>query len=329
MKLFTIAFTLLLTLTSNTMLAQSYDTEVISAELYSGTIKRTGKLDYKRTLNLSFKSSGYLALLNIDEGELFDKGDLLASLDITELDEDKNSKYAQLMQAKREVTRISRLMKEKMASERDMDVATLDVATKRAAYQVSFYNLDKAQISAPFAGVVLARNTELGEMQSPGQQVLKIAKLEWVVKVALTGQEVSQVRLNQKVNVALNHMGRAEGIISKIPATANTASNLFTIEVLLPNIGTTAGMIAGQLANVSINFESEAFVYRLPIAALVAVDDEGKAIVVAKTQGTDFKQYSFEVFQLDNDYVYLMAKRNDSPLQIITKGWQNYSMGGN
>ena len=52
--------------------------------------------------------------------------------------------------------------------------------------------------------------------------MLKIAKLEWVVKVALTGQEVSQVRLNQKVNVALNHMGRVEGIISKIPATANS-----------------------------------------------------------------------------------------------------------
>ena len=73
-------------------------------------------------------------------------------------------------------------------------------------------------------------------------------------------------------------------------------------------------MIAGQLASVSIDFESEAFVYRLPIAALVAVDDEGKAIVVAQSQGTDFKQYSFEVFQLDNDYVYLKANRNDESI---------------
>ena len=55
-------------------MAQSYDTEVISAELYSDTIKRTGKLDYKRTLNLSFKSSGYLALLNVDEGRSLIKG---------------------------------------------------------------------------------------------------------------------------------------------------------------------------------------------------------------------------------------------------------------
>lgn len=329
MKLFTIAFTLLLIFTSNTMFAQSYDTEVINAELYSGTIKRTGKLDYKRTLNLSFKNSGYLALLNIDEGDSFKKGDLLASLDTTELAEDKNSRYAQLIQAKREVKRISRLMDEKMASERDMDSAMLDVATKRAAYQVSFYNLEKAQISAPFDGIVLTRSTELGEMQSPGQHVLKIAKLEWVIKVALTGLEVSQVKLSQQVNVSLSHMGLVEGVISKIPATANAVSNLFTIEVLLPNIETATGMIAGQFANVNIDFQSEAFVYRLPIAALVAVDDDGKAIVVAKSQGTDFKQYSFDVFQLDNNYVYLMAKRNDSPLQIITRGWQNYSMGGN
>ena len=71
--------------------AQSYDTEIISAELYNDTIQRTGKLDYKRTLALSFKSTGYLDLLTVDEGDQFTKGQLLASLDITELKQQKNS----------------------------------------------------------------------------------------------------------------------------------------------------------------------------------------------------------------------------------------------
>ena len=89
----------------------------------------------------------------------------------------------------------------------------------------------------------------------------------------------------------------------------------------------TSAMIAGQLAGVSIAFESDKFVYRLPIAALVAVDDDGKAIVIAQSpESSDFKQYRFSVLQLDNDYVYLQANRNDEALKVVTKGWQNYSL---
>lgn len=327
-QLFT-AFILLLTLFSSQAISQSYDTEVVVAELYSDTINRTGKLDYKRTLNLSFKNGGYLALLNVDEGEKFNKGQLLASLDITELKEDKNANYAQLLQAKREVKRISRLMEEKMASERDLDNAITAVETTRAAYQVSYYNLEKAQLYAPFSGIVLARNTELGELQSPGQEVLKVAKLEWVIKVALTGQEVSQVRLQQNVKVSLNHIGVVNGVVSKVPAIADGDSNLFIIEVLLPDTVSNVGMVAGQLAGVSIAFESDNFVYRLPISALVAVDEQGHAIVVAQELGKSaFSKQRFEISQLDNDYVYLKAARIGADLKIMTKGWQNFSESG-
>ncbi|UUO23455.1 efflux RND transporter periplasmic adaptor subunit [Colwellia sp. M166] len=327
MKLFLIVLTLLLISLTKPLIAQSFDTEMISAELYTNTIQRTGKLDYKRTLSLSFKSAGYLALLSVDEGEAFDQGQLLAALDVTELKENKNSYYAQLTQAKRDVKRISGLLDEKLASERDMDTAITQVETIRAAYQVAYYNLEKAQIYAPFSGVVLARNTELGELQSPGQEALKVAKLDWVVKVALTGQEISQVYLGQNVRVSISHMGIVDGTVSKIPALANSGDNLFTIEVLLPEMNITSAMIAGQLAGVSIAFESDKFVYRLPIAALVAVDDDGKAIVIAQSpESSDFKQYRFSVLQLDNDYVYLQANRNDEALKVVTKGWQNYSL---
>lgn len=324
-----ITFTLLAIFCANAVLAQSHDTETIVAEPYADTIKRTGKLDYQRTLNLSFKTAGYLSSLNIDEGEQFAKGQLLASLDVTELTEEKNANYARLLQAKREVDRISRLMKEKMASERDLDDASTQVETLRSAYQVSYYNIEKALIRAPFSGVVLTRSTELGEFQNPGQEALKIAKLAWVVKVALTGEEVSQIALGQSAKVTLNSIGIFDGVISKIPAIASNESNLFVIEVLLPNIEMSSGMIAGQLASVTIDFKSNKLVYRLPIAALVAMDEEGKAIAVAQrdTQAT-FLAQSFEVFKLDNDFVYLNAEGDDTPLTVITKGWQNFSVAG-
>jgi multidrug efflux system membrane fusion protein len=309
-------------------LSQSYDLEQVIVEPYADTIKRTGRLDFKRTLNLSFKSSGYLTKLFVDEGQYFEKDQLLASLDTTELLQNKNATYAQLLQAKREVNRQKTLLENALNSEQDLDIARTQVETTRAAYQIAFYNFEKAQVIAPFSGVVLNRYTELGELQSPGHEILKIAALDknWVVKVALTGSEVSQVRLGQKVNVSLQALGVVIGEVSKIPAIANTDGNMFIIEVLLPNLTLKSGIVAGQIAEITIDFTSDNFVYRLPISALISVDDNGQAIVITKND-QELTYQHYDIYRLDNQFLYLFASVDDQPIQIVTSGWQHIKLG--
>jgi multidrug efflux system membrane fusion protein len=317
-----------ITSASFSALSQSYDLEQVIVEPYADTIKRTGKLDFKRTLNLSFKSSGYLAKLSVDDGEYFNKDQLLASLDTTELLQNKNSTYAQLLQAKREVNRHKKLLKNELSSQQDLDIALTRVETTRSAYQIAFYHLEKSQVFAPFSGVVLKRYTELGELQSPGREILKVAALDknWVVKVALTGNEVSQVRIGQKVNVTLQTLGGVIGEVSKIPAIANTDGNMFIIEVLLPNLTLKSGLVAGQIAEITIDFTSDNFVYRLPISALISVDDTGQAVVITKNNNELAYQY-YDIYRLDNQFVYLFASVDDQPLQIVTNGWQHIKIG--
>ncbi|MBA6265122.1 MAG: efflux RND transporter periplasmic adaptor subunit [Colwellia sp.] len=313
---------------SFSVLSQSYDLEQVIVEPYADTIKRTGKLDFKRTLNLSFKSSGYLTELSVDEGQYFEKDQLLASLDTTELLQNKNATFAQLLQAKREVNRQKKLLENALNSEQDLDIALTQVETTRAAYQIAFYNFEKAQVIAPFSGVVLNRYTELGELQSPGHEILKIAALDknWVVKVALTGSEVSQVRLGQKVNVSLQALGVVIGEVSKIPAIANTDGNMFIIEVLLPNLTLKSGIVAGQIAEITIDFTSDNFVYRLPISALISVDDNGQAIVITKND-QELTYQHYDIYRLDNQFLYLFASVDDQPIQIVTSGWQHIKLG--
>ncbi len=305
--------------------AQQFDVVQVNVEPYHQEIKRTGKLDFKRTVNLSFKSVGYLTGLSIDEGGYFAKGQSLAQLDVAELIEDKNSKYAQLMQAKREVNRISALLAKKLSSQQQLDNALTLVETRRAAYKVAYYNLEKAQIIAPFDGIVLKRQTDLGELQSPGKAVLTVAAIanNWIIKVALTETEINQVRLNQAVKVNLYQLGIVNGVISKIPALADPRSNLFTIEVLLPKFSRQVRIIAGQLAEVIIATKSKKMVYRVPMSALIAVDAQGLAIVAVKSaQQQKIHREKFTIFEMDNNYLYLLAQKDAQPLQLITQGWQ-------
>ena len=309
--------------------AKTYEVEQLSVQPFTNVVQRTGTLDFKRTQNVSFKSNGYLTQLGVDSGDYFVKDQLLASLDIEELNARKNASYAKLLQAKRDVGRVKKLLKQMLSSERELDIATTLVETTRAEYQVDHYNLDKAEIFAPFDGVVLSRNTELGELQSPGQQVFTIAALEnnYVVKVALTESEVGQVYLDQAVQVLFNKIGRIDGVVTKIPAMANVAGHLFEIEVSLPSLSINHGLVAGQLAEVNIDFTSDNVVFKLPIKALMSVDKNGRALVIIQVPNKNtFEQKAFEIYKLENDFVYLRASQYDGPVNIVTQGWQNISV---
>jgi RND family efflux transporter MFP subunit len=307
--------------------SESYKVTQIEVEPYIQIIKRTGKVNFRHTLNLSFKTAGFLTKLNVDEGDTFEDEKLLAALDTSELKADLNATYARLSQAIRNVKRIKTLLAKKLSSQRELDDALTAVETTRAAHRISVYNLEKTQVFAPFSGVVVQRNTQLGEFQSPGKIALQVAALtnNLIVSVALTSEEIGFVNLNQKVKVDLPRLGLIEGVISKIPAMANSRSHLFTIEVLLPETRGYQPIIAGQMAQVLIHTQSQDFVYRLPIEALNAVNNQGQALIVHEKNSTPVQQ-AFSLYKIDNDYLYLSAAGNDLPLQVVTQGWNKLAL---
>lgn len=304
------------------MSSESYQITQVDAEPYIQVIKRTGKVNFRHTLNLSFKTAGFLTTLNVNEGDVFEEKELLAALDTSELTADINAAYARLLQAKRNVERTEVMLAKKLSSQRELDDALTTVDTTRAAYRVTVYNLEKAQMFAPFSGIVIQRNTNLGELQSPGQTALQVAALDHnlIVSATLTSEEIGFVKLNQKVQVHIARFGIIEGVISKIPAISNSLNHLFTIEVLLPETSFTRPLIVGQIAKILIHAQGHDFVYRLPIEALNAVNDQGQALIALYKDNTPI-QRAFSIYKVDNEYLYLEAAQSDLPVQVITQGW--------
>jgi len=310
--------------------AQQIETKTIKAEPIIKKINRTGKLAFKRTLNLSFKSSGYLKELNVDEGDSFTKGQLLAQLDTAELTAEKNASYARLYQAKREVKRTNTLLNKKLSSQQALDDAKTLVETTRASYKVAQYNLAKSKLFAPFNGVVLARFTELGELQSPSQKTLQLAALNnnLVVRVALTAAELNLISLQQELDINLTQLGVVTGVVSKVPAVADQQSHLFTIEVLLRNL-TANQVVVGQLARVTTSIPTKELAYRVPIEALNSVDNQGRALIMLQYANSDpisYSQQPFEIKSLSNEYIYLSAQQGSLPFTVITQGWQHLAL---
>ncbi len=313
--------------------AQEIETNTIKASAIVKQVNRTGKLGFKRTINLSFKSSGYLKELYVDEGDTFIAGQLLAELDTVELIAKKNASYARLLQAKREVKRILTLINNNLSSQQALDDAKTNVDTSRANFKVAEYNLIKAKLYAPFNGVVLRRFSELGELQSPNQSTLQLAAIDknLVVRVALIAEEVSLMKLQQQVEINIDKYGTFNGIISKIPAIANQQSHLFTIEVLLTDLKSTQ-IAVGQLANLTTQIMTDQLAYRLPIAALNRVDNQGRAVIMLKESDSmevnSYKLQAFAIHSLSNNYIYLSAQENSPAITVVIKGWQQLNLTG-
>lgn len=304
--------------------AQRYQSELIQAQPAQYHISRTGKVSFKRTVNLSFKVNGYLSDLNVDEGDVFSHNKVLAALETVELKEDKNTAYARLVLAKKEVERVQAMMSKNLSSQKELDVAETDVETTRSAYQVAYYNLEKSQLIAPFNGIVVQRYSDLGELQSPGQPALEVAALEnnLVVKVALTSEEVSLVKLKQEVSISLGQLTRVTGYISKMPAMADKNSHLFVVEVLIPQMPNSSTVISGQLAKIDVRVRRSGYVYKLPVAALNSIAVNGEAIVVVM-ENDKHRKRTFKIDGISNDFVYLSADNNSPALRVVTQGWQH------
>ncbi len=175
----------------------------------SGTVEVT-------EVNVGFKSAGRLAELAVDEGDRVKKGDRIAALDRAELESitaqnraAEGVAEASLEEAKKDFERYESLVKDSVITAQQMDTAKANYDAARsqfrqaqAALAASQVRLRDAILVAPVAGVVLRKNSEIGETVAAGSAVFSLGDLEnpWI-KVYVKEDKLGLVKLGQKADV--------------------------------------------------------------------------------------------------------------------------------
>ena len=244
----------------------------------------TGYVVARRQATVSSKTTGKVVEVLVEEGMYVEEGQLLAQLDdsITraqlELSESQlgasrasvDEMKVQLKQARLDLERTSGLAQRKLASQADLDRDTLDleglmarlarveqelnVAARHADVQRQM--LADMQIRAPFAGVVVAKAAQPGEMISPVSAgggftrtgictIVDMDSLE--VEVDVNEAYINRVFPGQPATAALNaypDMQIPAAVIAIIPtADRNKATVRVRIRILerddrvLPDMG--------------------------------------------------------------------------------------------
>ncbi|MEM7097364.1 MAG: efflux RND transporter periplasmic adaptor subunit [Pseudomonadota bacterium] len=207
----------------------------------ASVLDATGYVVARRQATVSSKATGKVVEVLIEEGVIVEKDQLLARLDDSipraqfdlaqsQLDSSRAGLAeleVSLRQAKLDLDRTQNLAQRNLASQADLDrdslsvealVARLDRARKdilvaERSMAVQQQVLDDMQIRAPFAGVVIAKAAQPGEMISPVSAgggftrtgictIVDMASLE--VEVDVNESYINRVYAGQPVQVALN-----------------------------------------------------------------------------------------------------------------------------
>ncbi|HSY34276.1 MAG TPA: efflux RND transporter periplasmic adaptor subunit [Acidobacteriaceae bacterium] len=128
------------------------------------------------------RTSGYLKQWFVDIGQHVSKGELMATIETPELDEQLQVAQADLKSAQADLNlatttseRFTNLLKLDSVSQQETDVAVSGAAAKRAAVEAAQANVRRLsqlqsfeKIYAPYSGIVTQRNTDIGDLINAG-----------------------------------------------------------------------------------------------------------------------------------------------------------------
>ncbi len=217
------------------------------------------------------RTSGYLQKWFFDIGARVRKGQLMATIETPELDQqlqvaqaDLKASQANLDLANITSNRYQNLLKSNSVSKQETDQAMGDAASKQAAVEASMAAVRRLQqlqsfeqIYAPFDGVVTRRDTDIGDLIQGGttsgnaKELFHLASInELRVFVAVPEAYSSVVRDGGTATLTLDEFpGQSfEGRIARNANAIDPASRTLNVEVDVPN--PTGKLLPGAYATV-------------------------------------------------------------------------------
>ncbi len=163
-------------------------------------IKSSGTLMPSEQVDLSFESSGRITELNINEGEKVAKGTLLAKINDSELQAQRDKIQVQLKLSEDRESRQRTLLEREAISRESYEQVLAEMQSLKADMLEIDAKIEKSSIVAPFDGIVGLRYTSEGAYVSPGTLVTQLVSIRPLkVDFAIPERYASVVRTGMPV----------------------------------------------------------------------------------------------------------------------------------
>ena len=248
------------------------------------SINTNGVVVNKDEVRLSFKVGGVVKRIPVRAGDQVHKGQLLAEIELTEVNSQVEQARQLAAKAQRDQERGERLYADQVISLEQLQNLRTQATIARAGLSATQFNRGYSVITAPRDGVVLRKLVEQSELVPPGQPVVLLGARDsgYVVRLALADREIVQLKLGDGADIQLDAFPNRHflGRITEIASAADDKSGMFAAEVHFDTSG--LSLVSGLVAKVSVVPASAraAQLTYVPVAAVVAGDARTASVYV-------------------------------------------------
>ena len=259
---------------------------------YKLPVRAAGMLSTTTEMKLGFKTGGIIRKVNVKEGALVKRGDLLAALDLSEIEAQVNQARIGLEKAQRDLSRAKNLYQDSVATLEQYQNANSAFELAQSQKRVADFNLEHSRIKAPANGRIQKILVETNELIAPGYPAILFASTEsdWVVRVALTDKDIVKFSLGDSARVEMDAFPdiRFPAEITELGAIADPVTGTYEVELKIHQTKT-------QFRS---GFISRAFIYptlsssavMVPLEALLGASDRRASVYVYNEGGLSTKR---------------------------------------
>lgn len=258
--------------------------EEASLTVLPDTYRFSGTVEGDRKINLSTKLMGHITMLDVEEGDRVEKGQVLVRIQSENLKAQQNQVEANLAEAQAALSnaetnfhRIEALYQDSSATQKEYDdmkthyeVAKARVSALKSKQQEIEDMLDYAAIESPVVGYVVQKRAEEGDMAAPGQPLLTVESLDDMqVRTTVPESQIDMFRTGNKVQVEIpaSESNTLEGTVISVNPAGSAMSRQYTVKVSLKT-SADSEVKSGMFARVLLE-KGETKVLTVPKSAII------------------------------------------------------------
>lgn len=227
-------------------------------------ITASGKIEAENSANLSTRMMGYVTKIHVQVGQKVNEGQLLVSINNTDLQAKKAQVDASILQAtagynnaKKDYDRFVNLFKQQSASQKELDDMTARYEMAKAGLEGAkqmrnevMAQFSYSNITAPFAGVVTNTFVKEGDMANPGMPLVSVegaSKLQ--VTAMVSENDISSIKKGMAVKVLVKSSNKSlNGKVNEVSLSAKNTGGQYLVKINLDK--TDSSVLSGMFVNV-------------------------------------------------------------------------------
>jgi RND family efflux transporter MFP subunit len=261
-----------------------------------------GRLDANVRAPIYARVSGYVKTRSADIGDTVKAGQILAEIEAPDLDQQLLQAKADLSSAEASarlsevmLTRGRSLLASNVVAQQDIDQRAADLDSKQAAVRADQANVERLEalagyerVTAPFDGVVIERNTDVGALINAGSNagapmfvVSDLKKL--LASINVPQNYVPSIPLGSSASVTVpEYVGRKfPAVVEATARSVDAASGSTLMQLAIDN--SSGALMPGAYANVRLDLTGAPGAFRIPVSALI-FDRRGLRVATVDAQ---------------------------------------------